>query len=411
MSLIDTTSEAPAPTVASNVITPTKHQQEAITAVLDALDRGDRHVGLEGYAGTGKTTIAMLLMQGGAELLAPTGKAAARLRDKTGCHVHTIHARVCGAPAEEQVVAKRDVLTFEVNKKLPALDNLVLVDEGSMVDRGLGKMLEKKMRGDTQILWIQDPFQLPPVSGEPFIDFAPAGMLTEVLRQQGDSPVLDYATEIRSHNRHGFDRWQDGGLQDAFCMVRRGSHLMAARALLRAREEGITATVLTHTNKARNIINVTCRNEQGIAGPPRVGEPLVCLVNHETGPRNGEVFTVASIEPHPDIPAIQEVSFAELDTKQPFYIVPRHMGLMHQERQVSMMKDWYNFWQGTPYRRPPGHAMIVDYGYALTTHKSQGSSWEVVIHYAERWAGDEPERLHYTAVTRAERGYLQIQPT
>jgi ATP-dependent exoDNAse (exonuclease V) alpha subunit len=46
----------------------------------------------------------------------------------------------------------------------------------------------------------------------------------------------------------------------------------------------------------------------------------------------------------------------------------------------------------------------------VTVHKSQGSEWDVVAHVAERWAGNDPERLHYTAVTRAARGYLRLTP-
>jgi len=392
----------------TTTFTPTPHQLEALAALNNAIERGDEHIHLHGYAGTGKTTLAILLVQQGAELLAPTGKAAARLRDKTGQMVNTIHSRVCGRPVEEQVVAKRDELVFDVNLKLPRMDGLVIVDEASMVNAKLGRMLCQKLGRKAQVLWIQDPFQLPPVEGKPFASDPPTALLTEVIRQGAGSPVLDYATAIRDGKRITFDRWVEGPLHEPFCRQIRATETAAAKGLLKARAEGVTSTVLTHTNRTRISVNAICRELQGFTNkPPQPGEPLVSLTNLGDDIRNGEVFTVVTCTPHTDVPGVYMVTLEGQD--EPMFVVPRHMGKLHQQRDVSMMQDWYAFWQGTPFRNPPGQALVADYGYALTTTKSQGSEWEVIIHIAERWATDTPERLHYTAVTRASRGYLQVR--
>ena len=43
-----------------------------------------------------------------------------------------------------------------------------------------------------------------------------------------------------------------------------------------------------------------------------------------------------------------------------------------------------------------------DYGYALTTHKAQGSQWDTVVLFDESYAFREmKDRWLYTAITRA----------
>lgn len=379
------------------------HQDIALRAVMTALRSGRRHVSLEGYAGTGKTTIAHRFIAGGAELLAPTGKAAARLREKTGMEVKTIHSRIASIE-EDRVENGRDVVQFRVNAAAAPFDGLVIVDEGSMVDKELGDMLDSKVLRSSQVLWIQDPFQLPPIKGDPFIDFAPSAVLTEVHRQAAGSPVMSYATEIRSGRRESFDGWGGDPASGVFCRLARATITATAAASMRLRSKGVHTILLCHTNAARSGLNLECRRIFGAAGSmaPLVGEPIVCCHNMKTGPMNGEIFTVASARRR-DRRSLA-VEFAEHPGTE-FLICPGHMTY---RRRVSPMRDWYQLWGGK--RNVPPNAMMCDFGYALTVHKSQGSEWDTVIHLAESWAGGEPDRLHYTAVTRAARGYLGVVP-
>jgi exodeoxyribonuclease V len=381
------------------------HQREAFDAVVDQLRAGHKHVCLEGYAGTGKTTIARKFMEGGAELLAPTGKAAARLRDKTGQTVSTIHARVAKI-ADDRVEGGRDVLRFGVSQAAKPFAGLVIVDEGSMVNAELGAMLEAKLAPGAQVLWLQDPFQLPPVDGEPFIDFPPAFVLTEVRRQQQASPTLAYATAIRSGQGASFMGWVAPGprADGEFAYAAAVTVERAAGLALQVDRMTGSSVMLCHTNRMRGRINRECRRLSGLDGHrwPSVGEPIVCEKNIKGGPMNGEIFRVANVERSSCGRCV--VEFSE-HPGQPFVLRPEHMG---QERRVSFMRDWYSLWGGPD--KVPENAMICDFGYAVTVHKSQGSEWDVVAHVAERWAGNDPERLHYTAVTRAARGYLRLTP-
>ena len=51
----------------------------------------------------------------------------------------------------------------------------------------------------------------------------------------------------------------------------------------------------------------------------------------------------------------------------------------------------------------------TSWGYAITCHKSQGSQWENVIVFDDKFGHRKPEiraRWLYTAITRAEKGLV-----
>ena len=79
----------------------TEQQKEALTCIINfANDKEQSIFILKGYAGTGKTTMIKSLipeLQGlgkKVSLMAPTGRAAKVLRDKTGYEASTIHRRI-----------------------------------------------------------------------------------------------------------------------------------------------------------------------------------------------------------------------------------------------------------------------------------------------------------------------------
>lgn len=76
----------------------TKQQKEALTRIVNFVnDKGQSIFILKGYAGTGKTAIVKYLIPElqclGKKvfLMAPTGRAAKVLREKTGYDASTIH--------------------------------------------------------------------------------------------------------------------------------------------------------------------------------------------------------------------------------------------------------------------------------------------------------------------------------
>lgn len=130
-----------------------------------------------GAAGTGKTTIISALIRAiekahGADatflLLSPTGKAADRIREKTGKEASTIHS----------FLAKRGWLnpnlTIKVNggKKEESVTTYV-IDEASMLDLELTASLFRAINWSSvqRLILVGDPSQLPPIGrGKVFAD-------------------------------------------------------------------------------------------------------------------------------------------------------------------------------------------------------------------------------------------------
>jgi hypothetical protein len=158
---------------------------------------------LFGYAGTGKTTLAKHItagLGGRGVFVAPTGKAAAVMRDN-GCHgAMTVHRAIYGAPD----VREDGSLLFSP-KKRSALDGaaLVVLDESSMVDEELARDL---LAHGVPVLAMGDPAQLPPPVGgcSPFTSKTPDVMLTEIhpkrraVRSSGCQRPFAKATGPRS---------------------------------------------------------------------------------------------------------------------------------------------------------------------------------------------------------------------
>ena len=77
----------------------TSQQQEALHTICGAAHEDNSVCILQGYAGTGKTTmikevIKALQFEMDILLMAPTGRAARILTKKTGCKANTIHLSI-----------------------------------------------------------------------------------------------------------------------------------------------------------------------------------------------------------------------------------------------------------------------------------------------------------------------------
>lgn len=253
----------------------TSQQESALCAVRKFVNDTDATVFiLRGYAGTGKTTMIKSIIQEVEPmrphciLMAPTGRAAKMLQERTGHNASTIHRSIydfdkieatdldengvaVGSPM--QVGKARRTDAKEIDRlhfcfKIRTLDNehapdkcLCIVDEASMISSiksceemlhfGTDVLLDDLMtylqplKGG-KVLFIGDPAQLPPVgdnksaalSEQYFIDRGIkvcSAELTEVVRQSGESTILKNAMMIRDilngkvRNSIEFERGRD----------------------------------------------------------------------------------------------------------------------------------------------------------------------------------------------------------
>jgi exodeoxyribonuclease V alpha subunit len=147
---------------------------------------------ISGAPGTGKTrTIvlicALLMILAGKDklsfaLAAPTGKAAARLKEtiaQTGASLHL--RRALKLPADASTIqrllgARGDSLHFRHNAKNPLTADVVIVDEASMIDLALLAKLFDAIRPEARIILVGDKDQLASVeAGSAFRDICTPG--------------------------------------------------------------------------------------------------------------------------------------------------------------------------------------------------------------------------------------------
>ena len=229
-------------------------QSEAYSAISDFLDSKDQSVFiLKGYAGTGKTTMikAVLPLISGKGLdpylVAPTGRAAKILKEKTGHTAFTIHKMIYSHVAYEikyhdengnLVTATKTPealrkskgvdefhIYFQINSPIDyqASKSVIIVDESSMIsskesrneylhfgtDILINDLLTfANVHKGAKLIFVGDPAQLPPVGDnksvaldEEFFKEKGLGVasfcLTEIIRQASDSAILTNAMKVR----------------------------------------------------------------------------------------------------------------------------------------------------------------------------------------------------------------------
>jgi len=167
-------------------------------AVLAALNEGA--LVITGGPGTGKTTIirfitAMVEEMGlDVALTAPTGRAAKRMSDATGHDARTIHRLLEYVPGEG----------FLRNADDPLYNDMVIVDEMSMVDVSLMNALLKAIPVGTRLILVGDADQLPSVgAGDVLRDIIHSETirvvrLDEIFRQAQSSMIVTNAHRINS---------------------------------------------------------------------------------------------------------------------------------------------------------------------------------------------------------------------
>lgn len=186
-------------------------QSQALTSIRDFLNSNQTTLALAGAAGTGKTTVVSKLVRetrNPIRFSATTNKAAgvaAAMLGGTPCP--TVH-KVFGLAPVRTYNGAGHVLK-EKNKPKYEHGDTILIDESSMVDLQMLDIVTRHAEANRlKILFIGDPYQLPPVSKDkadatpPVFESTKTIELTKVHRQAEASPVLSLATQIR-HSMDG----------------------------------------------------------------------------------------------------------------------------------------------------------------------------------------------------------------
>lgn len=184
----------------------TEQQEAAYNAVIGFMASNERCMVIDGYAGTGKSTLIKHIrdeypeMCNVARLINPnkpkeslkitatTNKAVSNLTAQK-ITAHTIHS-------ELELIIKNKMLVKK-HEKPNSYNRLIIIDEASMIDINLYNFLLAE--DNTRYIFIGDNTQLPPVNevmSKIYLANYMEVKLTQVMRQK-ESPLLDLITELR----------------------------------------------------------------------------------------------------------------------------------------------------------------------------------------------------------------------
>lgn len=320
---------------------------------------------ISGYAGCGKTTLAKLIpnlldLADETMFLAPTGKAA----EVIGLKARTIHSYLYDAVVDPET----NEITFLKKEAGSLEEELLIVDEISMVpDEILNDLRELNI----PIIGLGDPAQLPPVNGKNSVLSAPDIFLTEVFRNDGG--ILALATDIR--NKVKIRSWKYNDVE-----LRLGSIDQDLKDI------EIDSAIIVKFNKTRTHINRLYRKEVlGFTSIIQNGEKLIVTKNNSmTRLNNGSIVTVEEIEKIYVDELMAKVRVRTSDDQEMSIVINLDTLMNRDVRKLN-------------------NKMIheVDYAYAITCHKAQGSEYKKVYIINEGKFMEGHSAWFYTAVTRA----------
>lgn len=403
----------------------TPHQQAAFDVLAQRIEAEARYTTLQGYAGTGKTyligRLIRHLMHAGrfVRVCAPTHKAA-----------QVLQATIAGGPVRPQTIHsflglrlvpdRRGgyALAPEKGRRAPG-EGVVIVDEASMVGAQEWGFIEKTK--GLQWVFVGDPAQLPPVNEDPSPLFSlPGAVLEEVVRQQRDNPILALATRIRRGEPLALDAPYAAG--QGVAVTRRGEAFVdsALRAFSSDafRADGTHARVLAYRNRTVAAYNAQLRRALHGPGAPRF-VPGEWIVAQDTWFFEAMPVLINSEEVRVVRAEVEEVFGAETGEWKVWSLTvrgadddhARTVRVLHEDEadryaaRLAQLKAKALNEQGDwkPYYALRECFARVDYAYAMTVHKAQGSTFNTVyLDYHDTMACRGPERdaLLYVAVTR-----------
>ncbi len=444
----------------------TADQKGALTALDNFLDNDSQIFLLKGYAGSGKTTILrgfleyLTSIKTEYVLMAPTGRAAKVLRERTGKDAFTIHKSIYSF---DELVELENGDSFRYYYKLrnnsEVAHRIFIVDESSMISDmeskgeffqfGTGCLLSDLIEfsrvqhpgAATKIIFVGDPCQLPPVNDSSSKAFDKNYLhsrfgvsveeteMKEVYRYGSASGIAKAAMKIRRSMSSGY--FNDFDLRQNDVDIFNPTH---STFLNQYDSIDGSKIIVAYKNKTCLDLNQDIRKRKyGTRNLPVQKGDIVIMGgnNYRKGIYNGEFAVVNEVSPNNELRTIY------LKGQQPVTLTWRTIDLVFPsaggEHKVVDGKIIENFLYGDNYLKPEEmqalyvdflqrhprlkkgtdefketiiddeyfNCLMIKYGYAVTCHKAQGGEWDTVFTV---WDHDNRENFNYLTDEQATAG-------
>lgn len=422
---------------------------------------------LNGYAGTGKTTIIAALVAALKDcgiktvLLAPTGRAAKVLAHYSGEKALTIHKRIY---RQRTNAAYETRFSLDLNREHGAV---FIVDEASMLAAGAssgdgdtlfgsGNLLDDLVHyvrsgRECRLILVGDDAQLPPVGCSDDSALEPSallpygevdyGTMDEVVRQNSESGILFNATLVRCMLENHICDFPRFDLRFPDIEAVEGGEFLEKLQECYDRYGRDETIVITRSNKRANRYNAGIRRNVLCAEEEIESGDMLMVVknnyhfteNEEDCPMNfianGDIACLRRLRRFEDLYGFR---FAEAVLEFPDYdstqitckilldtISSESPSLTREESRrlfTEVEQDYLDI--RSKIKRfdairsnPHFNAVQVKFAYAVTCHKAQGGQWRAVFIdrciFGEEQMSRSMLRWLYTAMTRAtDRLYL-----
>lgn len=360
---------------------------------------------LTGGPGTGKTTtvkgIITLMQNRGLDvaLAAPTGRAAKRMTELTGCEAKTVHRLL-----EVEYKDGSDKPVFVHNHKNPLDVDAVIVDELSMVDIFLFDALLDALPLRARLIMVGDKDQLPPVgAGNVLSDMIKSGLipvveLDKIFRQAMQSLIVTNAHRVVNGE---MPVTTDNGVDSDFFMMHETVPISACRKIVDLVTRRLPAA---YSMDPVSDLQVLCPSKIGETGSQNINIMLQKQLNPPERGKNEIVSRgyilregdkVMQIKNNYDIPWFKS-------DDNGMGVFNGDIGILTRiDRAADIINVKFDDREAMYSVENVGE---LELAYAMTVHKSQGSEFDgVIIPVVATPQKLAYRNLFYTAVTRAKK--------